>query len=82
MLLLISLLPPPLTVLGLWQNVPSPRVPISRQLGAPGCFSIRTLNPDGVMYVLPGRSGIDRSTPSLVHRTRPLLIVAWASSGM
>ena len=33
----------PLTVHGLWQTVPSARVPISRQLGAPGCFSMRSL---------------------------------------
>jgi len=43
MLLEISLLPPPLTVHGLWHSVPSPTVPMSRQLGAPGWRSIRTL---------------------------------------
>ncbi len=42
-LLLISDLPPPETVHGLWQNAPSGTVPTSRQLGAAWCFSIRTL---------------------------------------
>ena len=43
----ISDFPPPETVLGLWQKVPSPKVPINRQLGACGCFCICTLKPLG-----------------------------------
>jgi hypothetical protein len=41
--LLISDLPPPDTVHGLWQKAPSGTVPMSRQLGAAPCFAIRTL---------------------------------------
>ena len=39
----ISDLPPPETVQGLWQSVPSATVPTSRQARFPGGFSIRTL---------------------------------------
>ncbi len=42
-LLLISDLPPPDTVHGLWQNAPSGTVPIRRQLGAARCRAMRTL---------------------------------------
>ena len=38
----ISDLPPPETVLGLWQRVPSATVPISRQARLSDGFSIRT----------------------------------------
>jgi hypothetical protein len=41
--LLISDLPPPETVHGLWQKAPSGTVPTSRQLGAAWCLAMRTL---------------------------------------
>src|SRR5438067_11757955 len=39
----ISDFPPPLTVHGLWQNVPSATVPMSRHARPPGGLCIRTL---------------------------------------
>ena len=43
----ISDLPPPETVLGLWQNVPSAVVPTSRHWPESASFSRRTLYPAG-----------------------------------
>ena len=43
----ISDLPPPETVHGLWQKVPSETVPINRQARLPGGFSMWTLYPLG-----------------------------------
>ena len=52
----ISDFPPPDTVHGLWQRIPSARDAIRRHMVPPSCFSRRILVPQGSTYTSSARS--------------------------